>query len=229
MLAGHLHGNKLCTYPVRPTTNERPRLIGADRAGCPRAADILPRLDAKTMTLAVTYMPETPAHDPEIDAINEEAFGPGRFTRAAYKIREGGPHERALSFVALHDGTVIASVRMTRIGAGKGRALLLGPLAVRPAFKNIGIGRRLVAMALEAAKEAGAPCVVLVGDEPYYGPLGFRLIPRGQITMPRPVNLNRLLAVELQLGAVAALSGDVRHSDQIDGVADCMKLQASVA
>ncbi|MGB3388851.1 MAG: N-acetyltransferase, partial [Pseudaminobacter sp.] len=97
------------------------------------------------MTLAVTYLPETPAHDPEIDEINEEAFGPGRFTRAAYKIREGGPHERALSFVALHDGVVIGSVRMTRIGAGKGRALLLGPLAVRPAFKNIGIGRRLVA------------------------------------------------------------------------------------
>ena len=47
------------------------------------------------MTLAdVTYLPETPAHDAEIDAINEEAFGPGRFARAAYKIREGGPHER---------------------------------------------------------------------------------------------------------------------------------------
>jgi predicted N-acetyltransferase YhbS len=181
------------------------------------------------MTLAVTYLPELPAHDPEIDEINEEAFGPGRFTRAAYKIREGGPHERALSFVAMHDGVVIASVRMTRIAAGKGRALLLGPLAVRPTFKNIGIGRKLVAIALEAAKTAGAPCVVLVGDEPYYGPLGFRQVPRGQITMPRPVDLNRLLAVEIQPGAVAALSGDVCHSDQIDGKSDCMALQASVA
>lgn len=180
------------------------------------------------MTLAVTYMPEAPAHDPEIDAINEEAFGPGRFTRAAYKIREGGPHDRALSFVALHDGVVIASVRMTPIGAGKGRALLLGPLAVRPAFKNIGIGRRLVAMALEAAKEAGTPCVVLVGDEPYYGPLGFRLIPRGQIAMPRPVDVNRLLAVELKPGAVAELNGEVRHLQQIEGKAGCMKLPASV-
>ncbi|MGO4843424.1 GNAT family N-acetyltransferase, partial [Rhizobiaceae sp. 2RAB30] len=25
----------------------------------------------------VTYLPETPAHDLEIEAINEEAFGPG--------------------------------------------------------------------------------------------------------------------------------------------------------
>ena len=166
------------------------------------------------MSLAdVTYLPETPAHDPEIDAINEEAFGPGRFARAAYKIREGGPHERALSFVAMHDGAVIASVRMTRVAAGGGRALLLGPLAVRPAFKNIGIGRKLVAIAIEAARSIGAPAVILVGDEPYYGPLGFQKIPRGQISMPRPVDLDRLLAVEIAPGAVSRLSGEVCHAD----------------
>ena len=166
------------------------------------------------MTLAIAYLPELPAHDPEIDAINEEAFGPGRFTRAAYKIREGGPHERSLSFVALHDGIVIASVRMTRVAAGQGRALLLGPLAVRPAYKNIGIGRRLVAIAIEAARKASAPAVIPVGDEPYYGPLGFTRIPRGQLQMPRPVDPNRLLAVELVPGAVALLVGEMTHADR---------------
>lgn len=166
------------------------------------------------MTLAIAYLPEFPAHDPEIDAINEEAFGPGRFARAAYKIREGGSHERSLSFVAMHDGAVIASVRMTRVAAGQGRALLLGPLAVRPAYKNIGIGRRLVAIAIEAARKASAPAVVLVGDEPYYGPLGFSRIPLGQLQMPRPVDPNRLLAVELVPGAVALLVGEMTHADR---------------
>ena len=161
----------------------------------------------------VIYLPEIPAHDAEIEHINEEAFGPGRFARAAYKIREGGPHERALSFVAVHEGNVIASVRLTRIAAGQGRALLLGPLAVRPPFKNLGIGRRLVAIALEAAEKAGAAAVMLVGDEPYYGPLGFRRVPRGQVSMPRPVDLDRILAVEIQPGAVARLTGEVCHAD----------------
>lgn len=161
----------------------------------------------------VTYLPETPAHDAEIEHINEEAFGPGRFARAAYKIREGGPHERELSFVATHDGNVIASVRLTRIAAGEGRALLLGPLAVRPAFKNLGIGRRLVAVALEAAAKADQSAVILVGDEAYYGPLGFKRVPRGQVSMPRPVDLDRILAVEIVPGAVAQLTGEVRHAD----------------
>lgn len=162
----------------------------------------------------VIFMPEIPAQDAEIDHINEEAFGPGRFARAAYKIREGGPHERQLSFVALHEGEVIASCRLTRIAAGEGRALLLGPLAVRPAHKNLGIGRKLVAVSVEAARKAGANAVLLVGDEPYYGPLGFKRIPRGQLSMPRPVDLDRILVQELLSGAAERLRGEVCHEDQ---------------
>jgi predicted N-acetyltransferase YhbS len=163
----------------------------------------------------IIFMPETPAHDIEIDHINEEAFGPGRFARAAYRIREGGPHERHLSFVALKRNEVVASVRLTRIAAGDGRALLLGPLAVRPAHKNLGIGRKLVAVAIEAARRDGAGAVMLVGDEPYYGPLGFKRIPRGQVTMPRPVDLDRILAYELVPGTVERLKGEVRHEDTV--------------
>lgn len=163
----------------------------------------------------VAYLPEEPAYNHEIEHINAEAFGPGRFARAAYKIREGGPHESKLSFVAMLDGVVIASVRLTRVSAGEGRALLLGPLAVRPDYKNLGIGKTLVRMAVEAARKAGAGAVVLVGDEPYYGPLGFVRVPYGQIAMPRPVDLNRVLAVELKPGAVAALRGMMDHEDQM--------------
>jgi len=163
----------------------------------------------------VAYLPEEPAHDPEIEHINAEAFGPGRFARAAYRIREGGPHERALSFVAVYNGAVVASVRMTRIAAGEGRALLLGPLAVSPDYKNLGIGKRLVRIAVEAAEKAGAGAVVLVGDEPYYGPLGFKKVRRGQLSMPRPVDLDRILAVEFRPEALAALQGMVDHEDRM--------------
>ena len=163
------------------------------------------------------FTPEEPAHDAEIEEINAEAFGPGRFTRAAQRIREGGPHDRGVSFVALSGSNVIASVRQTPVKAGEERALLLGPLAVRPAWKNIGIGRHLVAMALDAAKKAGWPAVVLVGDEPYYGPLGFSRIPKGQISLPGPVDPNRLLAHEIEPGAVARLTGMLDHEQRAKG------------
>lgn len=167
------------------------------------------------MSLAdVAYVAELAAHDPQIEDINAEAFGPGRYARAAYRIREGGPHRRDLSFVALAGDAVVASVRMTPIAAGAGRALLLGPLAVRPAFKNLGIGRRLVKIALDVARQQGWTLVILVGDAPYYAPLGFsKVVPRGQIAMPRPVDPARLLACELVPGALDGFAGDVVHAD----------------
>jgi predicted N-acetyltransferase YhbS len=166
------------------------------------------------MTLAdVAYAPELPAHDIEIEEINAEAFGPGRFTRAAHKIREGGPHARDLSFVATVDGHVIASVRLTPIAVGEGRAMLLGPLAVRPSWKNLGIGRKLMAIAADAAREKGARAIVLVGDAPYYGPLGYGQVKPGTMTMPWPVDPARLLVLELVPGAAAALHGTISHAD----------------
>ena len=161
----------------------------------------------------IAYLAETAAHDPEIELINKEAFGPGRFARAAYRIREGGPHERGLSFVAMHGEAVVATVRLTRIAMGEGRSLLLGPLAVRPAWKDLGIGRKLVSISLDAARKAGWGSVILVGDAPYYGPLGFRQVPLGQITMPRPVDYNRLLIHEIRDGALESLRGEMRHAD----------------
>jgi predicted N-acetyltransferase YhbS len=104
---------------------------------------------------------------------------------------------------------------MTRVAAGEGTALLLGPLAVRPSYKNLGIGRRLVRIAVEAAANADAAAVLLVGDQPYYGPLGFSKMPRGQVSLPRPVDLDRILVAELTPGAAAALKGMVDHEDRI--------------
>jgi predicted N-acetyltransferase YhbS len=161
---------------------------------------------------ALTYVQETPLHDAAIEEINAEAFGPGRFARAAYRIREGGPHERDLSFVALADGAVIASVRMTRVRIGAADALLLGPLAVTPAWKNQGIGRHILKMSVEAARAKGHGLVVLVGDEPYYGPLGFARVPERQIGFPAPVDQKRILANQLSEGAMLAAVGEVRHA-----------------
>lgn len=160
------------------------------------------------------FLTEDTSHDDAIATINDEAFGPGRFVRAAERVREQGPHDRALSFVCSDEGEVVASVRMTPVIAGSARAHLLGPLAVRPSHKKIGIGRELVRIAVEAARRAGSEAVVLVGDPPYYGPLGFEPVPLGKLVFPGPVDPRRVLAAVTGNGAMARLSGELRHRNR---------------
>lgn len=151
--------------------------------------------------------PERPGDDMAVQQLHETVFGPGRFARTAFRLREGVPHAPELSFVARQGAELIGSVRLTRIRIGETPALLLGPLAVAPDFMSRGAGRKLVAASLEAARDNGHGVVLLVGDEPYYGPLGFQKLPRGSVRLPGPVDPERLLACPLRDGALIGLEG----------------------
>lgn len=155
----------------------------------------------------LVYLTEDPSHDDAIELINAEAFGPGRFTRAAPRIREQGLHERALSFICADDGETIGSVRMTPVLAGGVKGHMLGPLAVRPSHKSMGIGRELVRIAIDAARRAGSEAVILVGDPPYYMPLGFEKVTYGALEFPGPVDPGRVLVVPLADDVHARLKG----------------------
>lgn len=161
-------------------------------------------------TLPLTIRPEAPGDADAIERLHERAFGPGRFARSAYRLREGAPHDPALSFAA-HVGTLlVGSVRVSPIWAGRAPALVLGPLTVEPAFENRGIGAALMNRSLAAAREGGHGLVLLVGDEPYYRRFGFRAVPRGQLVLPGPVDPARFLALELTEGALAGAKGPVK-------------------
>lgn len=156
--------------------------------------------------------PERPSDDAAIHALQHAAFGPGAYARAAFRVREQAPHDRALSFLTERSGELIGSVRMTpiEVGAGGARGLLLGPLVVDPAHKGQGFGKALMRLAVDEARKAGCPFIVLVGDQPYYWPFGFRPIPPGRVQMPGPVDPARLLVAELMPGAAEGLEGMVR-------------------
>ncbi len=170
----------------------------------PRPADWRPEPVAG---LEIIIAPERAADNAAIHLLEERAFGPGRFARTAYRLREGNPHEITLSFIARVSTLVVGSIRLTRIRIGEQPALLLGPLTVDPAFRSKGIGRMLIDASLAAAKAQGDRLVLLVGDEAYYGRSGFKRVPPGQITMPGPVDPMRLLVRELADGALAGTGG----------------------
>ncbi len=162
--------------------------------------------------LAIKFSPATATDEPLIDKLDERAFGPGRYARTAYRLREGVPADLSLSFVARIGTLLIGANRMTPILVGMSPALLLGPLTVEPAFRSQGVGEALVKHSLDAAREHGHGLVLLVGDADYYMRMGFERVPRGKITMPGPVDPARLLYHELRPGALDAASGMMRRA-----------------
>lgn len=147
-----------------------------------------------------------------VEKLDERAFGPGRFARSAYRLREGVEPDYGLSFVARVGTLLVGANRMTPIRCGDAPALLLGPLTVDPAFRSGGIGEALVTRSLDAARAAGHRLVLLVGDMSYYGKMGFRPVPPDRLIFAGPVDPERLLCCELVEGALDGVKGRVRRS-----------------
>jgi predicted N-acetyltransferase YhbS len=139
-----------------------------------------------------------------------DAFGPGRFARSAYRVREGIAPVASLCLAGWLGDRLIGGIRFTAIRIGpQDNASLLGPLVVDPAMKGQGYGKALVGEGLTRAREEGFGLVLLVGDMPYYGRFGFNPVAPGRIVMPGPVDPARLLALELVPGTLEGATGPV--------------------
>ena len=160
--------------------------------------------------ISLTILPETAADAAAIERLHERTFGPGRFAKTAYRLREQAAHRRDVSFTARIGTLLVGSVWLSQVRIGETKALLLGPLTVEPAFREQGVGQALIERALKEAKAKAHRLVILVGDEPYYGKCGFKRVPPGRATMPGPVDPARLLVAELADGAFDDVSGPIR-------------------
>jgi predicted N-acetyltransferase YhbS len=161
---------------------------------------------------------ETPDDAAHVEALNISSFGPGRFAKAAYRLREGVAPLVELSLVAIEGGVLRGSVRFWPIAVGGHEALLLGPLAVETAQRGRGIGISLMRAGIEKARLGPWVAVLLVGDEPYYAKAGFARLPPGRVQFPGPVDANRILGLSLKPGGLSGLSGQVRRAVITDPV-----------
>ena len=147
-----------------------------------------------------------------IAALTEASFGPGRYAKSAYRLREGVNPVADLSFVAIENEVLRGSVRFWPITAGADTILLLGPLAVESAQRGRGIGISLMQAGIAAARDGGWRAILLVGDEPYYSRVGFVKLAAGRLRFPGPVDSSRLLGLALGNGALEKLFGPIRRA-----------------
>jgi len=156
--------------------------------------------------------PERPDDAEAVEALVAQVFGPGRFAKSAYRLREGVDPENGLSLVAVEGGELRGSVRFWPICIGEESALLLGPLAVQSDQRGRGIGIALMQGGIEEAKRLGHRAIVLVGDPPYYARVGFAPLPPNSIKFPGPVDRGRILGLALAEGVLEQLKGQVARA-----------------
>lgn len=163
----------------------------------------------------ITIRSESPADELQVAALIEAAFGQPQEAALVAALRtEPG----TISLVAARANEVLGHLLLSRVRVGHDeRALALAPMAVRPDHQREGIGGLLVEASLSAAREAGAPAVLVLGHPEYYPRFGF--VPAAPFGLsckwPVPDEVYRVL--ELEPGWLAATGGgQVCYSDAFD-------------
>ena len=143
------------------------------------------------------------------EALLDACFGASRHTRTCQRLRDGRAPAEGLALSAVRQGQLVGTVRLWHVSAGGIPALMLGPLAVEESSRQLGVGAALMDHALAAAKARGHRAVILLGDAPYYARFGFSAARTGELSLPGPFELDRLLGLELREGALDGAWGMV--------------------
>ena len=141
------------------------------------------------------------------EALLDASFGENRHDRTCQRLRDRRAPAAGLALAAMREGKLVGTVRLWHVSAGGRPALVLGPLAVDPACRELGIGAALMQQALAAARARGHAAVILLGDAPYYACFGFSAANTGELSLPGPFERDRLLAVEFDDGALDGAAG----------------------
>ena len=82
---------------------------------------------------------ESPEDTALIEALNADSFGPGRFAKSAYRLREGVDPVAALNFVAegALGGGVSRSLSLDNYGKALSAAILGFEIEVPPQYGNL--------------------------------------------------------------------------------------------
>ncbi|MFC4347840.1 GNAT family N-acetyltransferase [Kordiimonas lipolytica] len=147
----------------------------------------------------ITIDRERPFDKAAIEKLLDVAFGPDRFNKSSYSLRENNQPVAGLSYVARKADKIVGTVRYWPIevrdllGGKPVEALLLGPLAVSPSVQGQGVGAQLMHKSMASANGAGHDRILLVGDYAYYQRFGFEPVLPRYITLPGGKDARRLL------------------------------------
>ena len=129
-----------------------------------------------------------------IENLLNKTFGPGRYARSVYRLRENKPYLDDYSYVYSFNGKILASISFCEtIINNSYTGLLLGPLAVEPNQVGKGYGKKLVKYSLDKiSSNSQIYFIIVVGEYDYYKEFGFNKLDN-HFVFYGPVNKNRVL------------------------------------
>ena len=127
-----------------------------------------------------------------------QSFGPGRFARSVYRLREIKGRETDISYVNEKNNEILSSIQYFQTYLNQDLlGLLLGPLAVEPRYRGQGFGVELVKHTIQIIKkETNYDFILVIGDNEYYKKFGFEKI-NHDLNFFGPVNIDKVLILDI--------------------------------
>lgn len=147
----------------------------------------------------------------EIGSLHSAAFGREQEARLTRRLSEAGAV--TLSLLASLEGTPVGHVLFTpvRVAGEKVSAVALGPMAVAPAWQRLGVGSKLVRVAMSRWLAGVQEVVFVVGHSGYYPRFGFQKASDYGFKCEFDVPDDVFMVKELRPGSLAGLAGEVTY------------------
>ena len=128
-----------------------------------------------------------------------KSFGPGRFARSVYRLREKNDRDSEFSYIYELNNQILSSISYYKTFLNNDiNGLLLGPLAVDPEHRGKGYGVELVKYTIALIKKTMAyDFILVIGDYHYYEKFGFKKI-NNTFSFYGPVNSEKVLILPLK-------------------------------
>jgi predicted N-acetyltransferase YhbS len=156
----------------------------------------------------------------EIEMLLKVAFDRDSVAIIIKELIETADFIPELTRVARISGQIIGVIVYSHAQIIKGKkihqTISMAPMAVLPAYQNLGIGGELIRNSFAKARELEYQSVIVMGHEEYYPRFGFKLASEFGIIPPFDVPDENFMVLELFPDTLSGISGKVKYHPLFD-------------
>jgi len=149
--------------------------------------------------------------------LNRRVFGQDQESNIVDALRANGA--ALLSLVATVDDRVVGHIMYSPVSVGGDvNGAALGPMAVLPEHQRQGIWSKLLETGNRKLKDAGCPCIIVVGHADYYPRFGFRPASTHGIKCEWDIPDDVFMLLVLDQAKMEGVSGLARYRHEFSSV-----------